>query len=617
MEKRNTKLLILLAFFTYLAFSIRLDIPEFDDVAFIPKMILMNLTGSFAGFSMPYAVLLPGIFLIFLYISGRTDRKDMLSVSVVIPSVLFSLFMVWGYSYSVSDSSELLFGIANGQLIKTILVCCGYFIFFTFVISYCYYLLDQNSSPCPGAAADGHGGWYFRALRAHTFRTLFITLVIIFIPYAVVSWPAKFMGDTPIQIKQGFEQVDQLHTVVHTLFIHVCILAGKKLFDSYNAGVFIYSLIQTLVFLYAVSRAASVLYRKNVISAKHIILLELYLFFNPLIHGYLFLVTKDVLYSACLLIFLISLYCMISEGSSRIGIGMILSGLGIMVFRNEGWVVLALAFILTAVIDPDFRKPAVFIAAGVIGINFLVFQTLYNVFGFPPGSRGEMFSIPFQQTARCILTDNEGITPHEKEVIDKILPLDRIADYYVADIPGRVKNLYQAGTSDRELADYFKVWAEMLIKHPDIYLQAFWNSKYKFFYPGEERYGLYSYEWSDAMMAQINERIAYLDVSFSHPEGMDKIRNLSDIVTENGRSIPGINFLTTSAFHIWALIILFFFGVKTGNKKIITLLAVPLMLILAMMIGPENGNYGRYIYPLAVLLPFLPGIVFSVNSSRN
>ena len=103
-------------------------------------------------------------------------------------------------------------------------------------------------------------------LENHTFLCSFLTIVVLYIPYIVCSYPAILQGDAQDFILQGYNlpslQSERLvllnknvylnahHPVAYTMLVHICMIIGKFLFKSWNAGLFLVSLIQ---FVFAAS----------------------------------------------------------------------------------------------------------------------------------------------------------------------------------------------------------------------------------------------------------------------------------------------------------------------------------------------------------------------------
>ena len=93
------------------------------------------------------------------------------------------------------------------------------------------------------------------------------------------------------------------------------------------------------------------------------------------------MITKDIFYAGSFVFLLGSLYLFGTAGSERktkAWAGLILSSLGMILFRNEGRLVLLVALILMAVFCRPLRKAAMMLAAGVpicFDVNHLLGDT--------------------------------------------------------------------------------------------------------------------------------------------------------------------------------------------------------------------------------------------------
>lgn len=650
--------LLISALITYFAFSMKLDIPDFGSIAHSGKMILHNLTGSFVGFSVSHAVLLPGLYLLYAYINKKVERRDRLSSQVIIPAAFFSLFMILGHSFAVLDSWDMLVGLSNGQTLKAIFIAAGYFIFFSFTIAYLYYFCDQCSKLSGRESRENVQNKYFSLLQKHAFRTVFVTLTLAFVPYMALSFPAIFMGDSPNQMSQAFEHVwieyglkdfgnlNSSHPIAHTLLIRGFLMSGNRLFNSYNLGIFLYSLVQALVFFAAIAVSVSMLYRRKMMSEKQIVLTELYVFFNPMIHNYPFLLTKDVFYGIFFLVMLVHLGCLMRGKYDRKTIaGFVISCLGVILFRKEGWLILILSFFIIGIFSAQYRKPALLLIPIIFICNILFSRFVFTGSQNVPvenetqitgssvndpeneeknsgersiiGSVGPMITMVFQQTARCVRDHSDEITPEEKAAIERIFIYDRLADAYNPYIADGLFNIFSDNSTNEDFLNYIRVWFQMMVKHPGTYFQALWNNKYQFFYPGETFFDRYSYSWSDEMMSAVNGKTDLIGAHFSFPEKMKKIREISDMLNENANSAPFTSMMATPAIYVWALILLCFYGSKKNNKKIQVLLVIPFVLFLTLMAGPVNGSYGRYLFPFVLSLSFIIIMILSFVKEEN
>ncbi len=145
----------------------------------------------------------------------------------------------------------------------------------------------------------------------------------------------------------------------------------------------------------------------------------------------------------------------------------------------------------------------------------------------------------------------------------------------------------------------------MLVKHPGTYIQATMNNYYYFFYPGPKRFTRYSYEYSAGIMDHVNEIIEPLGQAFSYPECTAKLRRVEDDLMYRGKTLPGFSMLLTPAVYSWLLMLALFYGLRRKNTWAISLLFIPLAMMLMYILGPCNGTYGRYVYPVVVSAPVL------------
>ena len=143
----------------------------------------------------------------------------------------------------------------------------------------------------------------------------------------------------------------------------------------------------------------------------------------------------------------------------------------------------------------------------------------------------------------------------------------------------------------------------MLLRHPDIYVQATMNNLYGYFYPGGFTTKLYSYDNSAEHLNELNENLADYGASFHYPAAFDSVRQKLETIRESIFQLPGLVYLNYTATYIWMLILWFFYCIRRKNHKGLLLLT-PLMIVLLVCIaGPTYGWYFRYAYSIAFCLP--------------
>lgn len=106
------------------------------------------------------------------------------------------------------------------------------------------------------------------------------------------------------------------------------------------------------------------------------------------------------------------------------------------------------------------KKKKRYLAASLFCLIF-VWIGYNNIFlplsGVQPGSKREMLSVPFQQTARYINCYPDEVTQEEKNAIDKVLDYEHIADNYNPEASDQVKNTFNENATNEELKNYFRV----------------------------------------------------------------------------------------------------------------------------------------------------------------
>lgn len=604
-------------------------------IHFLPKSInqsaylnrLLNVGGIYNGFCLSHILAFVGIcFLLYVFCKYR-HLFDTSSFYVKFPALFFSVCVVVGKSFYLTDSWDLLFGIRNFQTMKALVMFFGYYLCFEKGIAAFYYGINNLSKYLYTQQKEPINP-YLKLLHKHTFFTIFVTLFILYIPYMVISYPGIFMGDTPVQIRMAFGElklsmnyikpealikegvyISQHHPIAHTLLIHGYLLLGGTLFGSFNKGIFLYSLTQTIFLQFCISYVLTYLYKKKNVSIQFLLVAIIYYFCHPLIHNYFFLISKDIIYAGFFLLTIILLYDLSDHTEVQWRKVVVLFGtcLGMILFRNDAKYIVLFSFLLCFLLFWKNSKKHIVYAALLISL-FLSSQVFSNIFvslGYMPGSIREMLSVPFQQTARYIRDYGDEVTEEEKEAIAFVLDYDSLAKKYDPNRSDAVKETFKENSTREELINYFRVWGSMFLKHPDVYIEATINNYYQYVYPGPTRFSNYSYGWAQTKMEDANKQIMPLGQSFSHLKSTKKLRDLSDKVMSNIRNYPIFSLLMSPGIYTWVFVLLLLYSIKQNSKRVLPVYILSGLLILICFVGPCNGYYGRYSYPIVLLMPVL------------
>lgn len=178
------------------------------------------------------------------------------------------------------------------------------------------------------------------------------------------------MGDTSNQIAQCYNlkentsnylnlisenvRLNNHHPVVHSLLIHLFIMIGKTVFNSYNIGVFLYCSFQLVIVVSVIALLIKIYVKLNM--NLHIVLFTmLYFIISPRIQNYMFLITKDIIFSSLLLLFVLMFYKAPESLKEKVIIA--ISLLGIILFRNDGKYLIILSAFITGILSKKLRRP--------------------------------------------------------------------------------------------------------------------------------------------------------------------------------------------------------------------------------------------------------------------
>lgn len=544
---------------------------------------------------------------------GLYKRIDWVCMSLL--SLLFSFFMVFGESFYKAASWNMVFGSTSQEVVA---LCKGLLFFVLFM--FCFYFgwhfvaypaLRPLESPSK-----------FRIMRlfdTYPFLFSWICFFLLYIPYFIAFYPGIIMSDTPDLIAQGFNLPDrtsdylvllnpeitlnQHHSVAHIMLLHICLVIGHLITDDWNVGLFIYSMFQACIMITVCSFCISEL-KKIGINRRYRLLVFVYFVASPRIQNYLFLATKDAIYAAALLAFIMCFYCIIANHYKKYHMVCFMAALIVMLlFRNDNKYLLVLMFMLTAVLIKKCRKWCCIMVPCILVAMYCYTSILLPSCGITPGSKREMLSIPFQQTARYLrdIPDSE-ITEEEKAAINAVLDYDVIKTQYDPERSDNVKNTFRETATSDDLIRYFKSWVGMLYKHPGIYIQATMNNVYDYFYPCGRPAGRYTTSFSDNCIDYIEWKYPNMHFGFHYNPNTATLRNLMEYY-DALFCLPIFSLILTPAFYSWVVIICSIAALRRYNPNAFCVWLPMLITLLICIAGPCNGWYFRYLYPVAVAFP--------------
>lgn len=448
---------------------------------------------------------------------------------------------------------------------------------------------------------------------------VFAALLICWLPVLLAVYPGFFVYDGQDELIEVLTRsFTTHHPLLHVLFLGGTIAAVHKLTDSYNLGILCYTVMQMCVVAFCFTYMLSFLKRHGV-HKKYRVICFLFLAFFPVIPMYALCSTKDTLFTAALLMYMLLLYEMLSsegvffQNKKRI-IMLIASTFLMLSLRNNA--VYAYILLVPVILwvkrknGTKFQKWLIVMCVLPLLIYWLCSMLLIKALGADNSAKQEILTVPIMQLTRTYVTDETSFSEEEKELLYSYLPKEAL-DKYTAKLSDAVKVSFQNDTYRKNPAGFWKLWLNKGKSHMGTYLNAWLYTSYGFWYPdtvidvysGITRY-TYTYEDSSYFGFETEEpgvresRLPLLEEFY---------RKLSLEITQ--QKIPAVSMLFSPAFLFWcyAFAGIVFASGKDNNKLLAELMA--LFLWLTVLFGPTYMV--RYVLIFWFALPLLVCMLFA------
>ncbi len=511
-------------------------------------------------------------------------------------AAFFSGCLLLGRSYHELDSWNYIFGspvnfvksamafAGFGQLIYTLMGCVGQFLH-----------------------ATEFQGKENKLFGRRAFLKSFLILSAVYGLVVFIAYPGTLCWDTVGQIEQVVKGsgYSAHHPLMHTFMVGGLVKLGYMIFGAYEPGLFLYMLLQVVMLAAALASTIAVLSKRNVKDKWLAGLLLLYCI-TPIYTNIVSIAIKDVPYCAFVIGYGVCFALLLEKPAliqdRRFVVCFVLMQLGAILFRNNGLPMVLLSGLgallyLFKKYDRKKRLQYCLAAFGVsIAVGKLVSLLLIQTVGAAQGSSGEMFSIPFQQTARYLQLYQAEISPEERAAIEAVLgPVENVAAAYDPAISDPVKALFDKASSTGEVVNYFAAWLKGLWKHPIVYVEAFLNHVYGWFSPGVSNAIRYEIEYdliSQQGLFPQAQKILLFVYRFA-----DRI------------SVLGI--LQNVGAFVWGLFFLVYYQYKEKKQELMWA-SLPLWVsLLVCMASPCFIYHPRYALPIICLIPYLYGVTVS------
>ena len=346
----------------------------------------------------------------------------------------------------------------------------------------------QQAVPKPEDGAFG---------KRRGFLFVLLLLLVSWLPYLLSFAPGSVLDDSLASITPWTNgtPLTNHHPVVYSLLVGGFVYLSKILPLSLNAAVFLYSLVQSVCLA---GTLAEMFCRLQRAGARRCVLAAgvAYAMIVPYFPAYAMILWKDPLYSCALLWLSMLLFDAVrKEGvlsDCAWQVRWFLALLCTAFLRNNG--AFCLLFMAAALLLSGQRKRFFCTACMTVIVALLFFTVQYTVYPLchiADTEYTEKIGIPLQQLAATVAYQGK-MGEEERAFLFKIMPEQEWKERYAPCLADKIKwtdgaNMEYISQNKRS---FWKVWGNLLLKNPAIYLRAYGMDTFGFWVPGvQNRYG--------------------------------------------------------------------------------------------------------------------------------
>lgn len=437
-------------------------------------------------------------------------------------------------------------------------------------------------------------------LRNKKLFFLSLWLIIIFVDlfiFYTAQYPGIFTPDSIGQVRQILTGVyTNHHPFYHTMIIKIFIDIGLNVFNDINVGVALYSIFSIFVLATCIIYIVKTIYTITKNLNLTLIVYICYLVY-PVNIKYSFYMGKDVFFGVAISVFVVTIYKILNNiGNYKVNLLItFLSSLGVCLLRSNGLFVYVFSFIVFFILFFKKYKFINLIMVITILLSIILKYPVLSSLNVKQPDTIESLSIPAQQIAR-VIKDEKELTSNQKELLNKVIDIDKIPDYYVSFFSDPIKDLVrEKGNQDylkEHSKEYLNLYIQLGLKYPQKYIEAwvdqtrgYWNSGYAF------------WRWADGVTN--NDLGVYQTVNSKF---FDSVLTLYLMEWQGS---PIFTFFLSIGFMVWLLIMFVYKSALYKRKDLFFIMVPPLLVIATLLIATPLYAEFRYAYAVSLTLPFI------------
>ena len=435
------------------------------------------------------------------------------------------------------------------------------------------------------------------------FWLIWMMIFACWLPYFIVFHPGCISPDSFMElgIILGQLPLSNHHPIIHQWTIAPFVLLGQAA-GSLEFGIAMYTLFQMVAMsaifaytLWELGRRGTALWLRIVLFAWYAL--------HTVNAFYSITMWKDVLFGGLSLLTVIQLMQLCEyhkEEKPTVRSWLLLGGTLFLfcLYRNNGYYAFLFAIPFFILFNRRWWKPLAAVSLAVfVAVN--AYHTLiFDVMNAKKSESGESLSVPLQQIARTVRYEHRSITDEEMAILEEIFPsVEEVRWAYVPYISDPVKNLFKSDVFNSNPLRYAEVWLKLGISHPLVYLDAFLNQCYGYWYP-------------DTLYWTVYHKISDNELGLSIPQNSATIALSS--LHEQLQLNKVVGYLYRPGSYVWLVLIVCGLLLCKSQARHLTPVLFLLGIWLTTLLSPVFAEY-RYVYSITVSAPYLLGVAQSIK----
>ncbi len=530
--------------------------------------------------------------LVWLYHRVLLREGRPFSLTALLVGGTFSVFLVVGMSFSAYEDFSFI-TTSKRQFALALTVFLGYWAILYAGIKLLLEKLDGL------ALKDRQYTGLWRKIDRHIFAFSVLVILVCWVVFWTVYFPGSVPYDGRYQLNMylGFQAMSRHHPYYSTLLIGAIYSIGASIGGS-NLGVAFYVAFQSVVCALVYGASCSYL-RKKRMPLPAVLGFVLFFAVVPIWCTYAQTIMKDTIYAGFFAWFTLEcVKCFLGDGGKYGSLRLALAAILVCLFRSEGVYIATLALLVLLFLVKLRRRGVLITLAAVLAVSFGLNGVLLDQMEMRTDSKVESLSLLIQQVARYSTEYEDELTEDEKSVIDAIVPYEYLEDYD-PEVSDDVKKHYRTDATDEDWSNFLKLWAQLLLRHPMVYVEAAVSEMYGYFDPFYFYQGLSSFQlYTKSYLSSNDTGPEYYSVYVTS----DDLRDSAYQYAYLWQKIPILSFLVNPAAYVWAGILLLAVVLRRKDWRTALLYLTPVFVVLICCISPVNGLL-RYMMPVCACMP--------------